>query len=102
MSALRILLIEDDPTVAKVVKILLLEHPLTHVRSIQEARACLVANHVGLIITTLRVRDGSAIDLLRELEQASHPATRILHSAHVPPDLDELESSKVIHRFFFN
>jgi CheY-like chemotaxis protein len=102
MAALRVLLIEDDPAVAKVLKILLLEHPVTHVRSMEEARAALLVTEVGLIITTPRLRDGSGIDLLRELKQAGHPATRILHTAHVPPDLDELESSKVIHRFFFN
>src|SRR5262249_101540 len=102
MAAMRILLIEDDPIVAKVLRILLLEHPVTKARSIEEARAALAANEVGLIITTLRLCDGSAVDLRRGLKQAGHRATGILQPGRVPPDLDELESSQVIHRFFFN
>ncbi len=68
----RILLVEDDPAIARTVAYSLEREGLasTHSLLLQDARAQLAGTRFDLLVLDLGLPDGSGLDLLREVRQA--------------------------------
>ncbi|CAN7180469.1 winged helix-turn-helix domain-containing protein [Acidovorax sp. Leaf78] len=85
MSA-RLLLLEDDPAIARTVAYALERDGLavTHSLLVDDARRQIRAAHFDLLVLDVGLPDGSGLDLLRELRNASPTATLpvLMLSAH--------------------
>jgi len=100
MSRLRILIIEDDETLRKVMRILFFDHELHEASSLSEARAARGQHEFDVVLCDWQLPDGHGDSFLRELHDGEDHALRLLHSAMEPPDVDDLLERGVIARFF--
>ncbi len=79
----RILLVEDDPAIARTVSYALEREGLanTHSLLLQDARAQLAGTRFDLLVLDLGLPDGSGLDLLRELRQTGNHLPVLVLSA---------------------
>lgn len=68
----RLLVVDDEPDLLTLYELTLLRegHDIETARSLEEARERLAAARFDVLITDLRLPDGSGLELLHELEQA--------------------------------
>ena len=74
-----LLVIEDDPGVSEVVQLLLTRegYAVERAASVKEGLRCLEARKVDLVITDLKLPDGTGLDVIRSLH-AADPALPII------------------------
>src|SRR5215831_15746749 len=97
---LHILIVEDDETLRKVMRILFFDHELVETTTLAEARAAQAGREFDVVIADFTLPDGNGGTLLRELHAAGDPAHRILHSATPPLELADLVDTGVVMRYF--
>src|SRR5438309_1475055 len=100
MSRLRILIIEDDETLRKVMRILFFDHELHEASTLAEARAARQQHDFDVVLCDWQLPDGEGGTFLRELAAEDDRAWRLLHSAIEPAELEELTERGVVARFF--
>jgi two-component system catabolic regulation response regulator CreB len=79
----RVLLLEDDPAIARTVAYALEREGLAIVHSLllRDARAQLRGTHFDLLVLDVGLPDGNGLDLLRELRQGRHTTPVLMLSA---------------------
>ena len=85
MGTTRLLLVEDDPAIARTVAYAFEREGLavTHSLLLGDARAQLRGARFDLLVLDVGLPDGNGLDLLRELRQGAHPTLPVLMlSAH--------------------
>ena len=86
MTSMRLLLLEDDPAIARTVAYALTRDGLavTHSLLVHDARRQLAAQRFDLLVLDVGLPDGSGLDLLRELRGAADTARLpvLMLSAH--------------------
>ena len=81
----RLLVVDDEPDLLTLYELTLLRegHDIETARSLEEARERLAADRFDVLITDLRLPDGSGLELLHELEQAGdRPEKSIVVTAY--------------------
>jgi len=80
----RLLLVEDDPAIARTVAYTLEREGLavTHSLLLQDARRQLAAQAFDALVLDVGLPDGNGLDLLRELRHARHATPVLMLSAH--------------------
>jgi two-component system catabolic regulation response regulator CreB len=76
----RVLLLEDDPAIARTVAFALERegHEVQHVLLVREAQAVLAHQSVDVLVLDVGLPDGNGIDLCRVLRQSNDPRQRTL------------------------
>jgi two-component system response regulator PilR (NtrC family) len=85
---LRLLVVDDEPELlAEIVSYLCRRgETVTEASSFTDARRILQSGSIDIVITDVRMPDGSGVDLVRELlEQGQSPRRCILMTGHVDP-----------------
>ncbi len=84
MTGMRLLLVEDDPAIARAVAYTLEREGLavTHSLLLQDARRQLAAQAFDALVLDVGLPDGNGLDLLRELRHARHATPVLMLSAH--------------------
>lgn len=97
-----VMLVEDDPSIARFVAVALEELPIELLvcGSVEEAWPVLQAHAVAMVITDLMLPGASGLDLLRQLRESSRPEAGTLpvavFSAGLSADvLQELQAARV-------
>ncbi|MDT0139888.1 response regulator [Acidovorax sp. PRC11] len=82
--AARLLLVEDDPAIARTVAYALERDGLavSHSLLLSDARSLLRSHRFDLLVLDVGLPDGSGLDLLRELRQQGHGLPVLMLSAH--------------------
>ncbi len=82
--AARLLLVEDDPAIARTVAYALERDGLAvnHSLLLSDARHLLRAHRFDLLVLDVGLPDGSGLELLRELRQQGHTLPVLMLSAH--------------------
>ena len=80
----RILVVDDDRTVAGALEVILADHGyvVETAATVNEANARLRARHFNLVLTDLRLPDASGIDLLSQIKSEEPETEVILMTAH--------------------
>ncbi len=99
---LRVLVVEDDVTLAKVLTYFIAErgHQCVVVRDVASALSALLAGAFDVVVSDKCVRDGSGIDVLRCAQQKWSSARRILISGSEPEQSDQSLSHEYLEKPF--
>ena len=91
----RILVVDDEPDLRTLYELTLLRegYLVDTAASVAQARARLRAGHYELLITDMRMPDGSGIDVLRSLREQQRPERCIVITAYGSAD-NAVESLK--------
>lgn len=100
MNRLQILVLEDEKEIRTLYRVLLFDHQIEQVATVEDARAALRYGTFDAFITDWTLPDGCAEQILRELGALGSSMRRIVHSACEPENLDDLEAIGLIHEFF--
>jgi DNA-binding NtrC family response regulator len=84
LSSARILVVDDDQHLRETLSMLVrrLGHDITSAASVTEARALLDSSDFDLVISDLRMDDGTGVDLLRHARQAGETVPFIILTAY--------------------
>jgi two-component system, NtrC family, response regulator PilR len=85
---LRLLVVDDEPDLRTLYELTLLRegYDVESADSVAQASAMLDAQRYQLVITDMRLPDGSGLDLLRKLEEAGHGEKGIVITAYGSPE----------------
>jgi two-component system, NtrC family, response regulator PilR len=85
---LRLLVVDDEPDLRTLYELTLLRegYDVESADSVEQASAMLKAQRYHLVITDMRLPDGSGLDLLRRLEEAGHGEKGIVITAYGSPE----------------
>jgi CheY-like chemotaxis protein len=100
VGARRILILEDDVEVQRVLQVVLSAHTIVQAMTLAQARQIAAEQTFDIVISDWNLPDGCGGDLLRELAGGSDRPHRILQSGWAPPELSALVEQGVVHRFF--
>ena len=83
-SKLRLLVVDDEPDLRTLYELTLLRegYDVESADTVAEAWATLQAGHFNLVITDMRLPDGSGLDLLRRLEEAGRGEKAMVITAY--------------------
>jgi len=87
----RLLVVDDEPDLRTLYELTLLreDYDVESAGSVEEAWALLTQRGAGgyaLVITDMRLPDGTGLDLMRRLEEAGHPEKTIVITAYGSPE----------------
>jgi two-component system response regulator PilR (NtrC family) len=87
-SRLRLLVVDDEPDLRTLYELTLLRegYDVESADSVAQATAMLASQRYQLVITDMRLPDGSGLDLLRKLEEGGHGEKGIVITAYGSPE----------------
>lgn len=99
MNTTHVLLLEDDPSTRRFVAMALDDAPITLMLcdSVIAASRCLEAGPVDVVLSDLRVADGSALPFLEALARRGGPRVAVFSAGVTPDDRARLVAAGVSH-----
>ncbi len=97
---LRILIVDDEPLIAKALARRLRGHTLHLAESYASAAEILRRETVDLVVSDCHMPGPNGVEVLRLTRELQPTARRVMLSAHPPANLEELCDEGLIERFF--
>ena len=99
LAALRVLLVDDEHAMLRVVSRTLRAFDVTCVDRVAAAEALLTTEHFDVVISDNSMPGKTGVELLRFVAEHKPAVRRVMHSGASPETLDELERDGVLELF---